>query len=371
MMKVRFLFLLILAGIVLSGNLGCNDEPTIPDPIAPLPSEIKNLSGNPISDLVLIYDGGLHRQPWTIERMRPYVYRENAGKTEFLFDGFLFLEIFDNKKNIEYYPGYKKNPAPKADWLSLLDTYFGEGKSLGALETILEELATKGQRPTRKRKVVISIPTPINAFTGWGGIEGRVLDFNKLDDQIAAEKWFIDEALKRWGERNYKHLELIGFYWVDEDAGHYENAIRLTGEYVRSRGRKFYWIPYWNAQGGDRWKELGFDYAYEQPNYFFNTSIPYSRLNDACVFGRKYGLGMEMEFDYRVSQSDFKSRFDDYIKAFTENNIWKLKPVAYYEGGGAWGGMATGTGEELKMMCKRLGDIIVERQRQADDRLRK
>lgn len=354
--------------IMLNINLACNKgEQSIPDPGIKLTYQ----SDNPVSDLVLIYDGGLHRKPWTIERMRPYVYRENAEKTEFLFDGFLFLEIFDNVKNIEYYPGYSKNSAPKADWQSLLDTYFNEQKSFGALETILDSLAKSGTVPLRKRKVVISIPTPINGFTGWGSIDGKALDFNKIDDQIAAEKWFIDEALIRWKAKNYKYLELVGFYWVDENAGKYENAITLTKQHVQSKGMKFYWIPYFGATGGAKWKEMGFDYAYEQPNYFFNTTVPYSRLKDACSFGGTYGLGMEMEFDYRVSQTEFEIRFDNYIQSFTENKIWELKPVAYYEGGGAWMSMASSTNAELKKMYQTLGDIIVERQKKADERVKK
>jgi hypothetical protein len=366
-MKTRTLFLSIFQLAVFNFLGACNEKTTIPDPSP----QIQYLSDNPISDLVLIYDGGLHRQPWAIERMRPYIYRENSGKTEYLFDGFLFLEILDNVKNIGYGPGYKTNSAPKADWQSLLDTYFSEQLSFGALETILEELAIKGEVPLRKRKVVISIPTPINGFTGWGSIDGKALDFKRIEDQIAAVNWYIDEAVQRWIAKKYKHLELAGFYWVHENAGSYETAMKLTKVHVQSKGMKFYWIPYFGATGGAAWKEQGIDYAYEQPNYFFNTTTPYSRLKDACDFAAINGLAMEMEFDGRVSQPEFKSRFDDYVKSFTENKIWELKAVAYYEGGGAWLGMAASTNAELKKMYQTLGDIIVKRQTRADERSKK
>ena len=321
----------------------------------------------PVSDLVLIYDGGLHRQPWTVEKMKPYIYRENSGKTEWLFDGFLFLEIFDNIKNVEYYPGYSKKSASKADWQSLLDTYFDDKKSLGALDLILKELAGRGEVPLRKRTVLISIPTAIKGFTEWGALNGRNLDFNNIEDQMAAEKWFIDEVLRRWESKKYRSVELLGFYWVDEDCNNYEEAIKQTKQYVSLKGKKFVWIPYWTAKGGDRWRELGFDFAYEQPNYFFNETIPYSRLDDACAFGRKYGLGMEMEFDRRVFQPLFRARFDDYVKAFTANNVWELYPVAYYEGGGAWGDMAKSNDADVKRIYNTLSDIIIRRQKKADE----
>lgn len=142
-------FILFFANIMLAACR--NQEPEIPDPKI----EVKYQSGNPVSDMVLIYDGGQHRKPWTIERVPPYIFRENGGKTDFLFDGFLFLEIFYSVKNIEYSPAYGKKSSQKAYWESLLDTYFNDRKSFGALENILDSLAMAGKVPLRKRKVVI------------------------------------------------------------------------------------------------------------------------------------------------------------------------------------------------------------------------
>ncbi|MDP4184818.1 MAG: DUF4855 domain-containing protein [Bacteroidota bacterium] len=328
-------------------------------------------STNPISDLVLIYDGGGQRLPWTTTRIRPYVYRENNGKTEWLFDGYLFLEIFDSVTDYEYYPGFNRKEAGKEQWQSLIDTYFSSQRSFDALETVLEERAQKGNVPDRKRKVVVSIPTPINGFTEWGSIDGKALDFNNVNDQVRAEQWFIDEVLKRWQEKNYKHLALAGFYWVDENSNNYTNAIALTKNYLASKGFKLHWIPYWNAIGGDKWNTLGFDYAYLQPNYFFTLSIPYQRLPDACNFASIHNMGLEMEFDGRVTQSSYRERFYSYIQAFSNSKVWDLKPVAYYEGGGAWYTMATSSDVELQKMYKKLADIIVDRQKRADERSKK
>ena len=77
-------------------------------------------SNNKIKDLVLIYDGSTHRLPWTKDRIKPYIYRENNGKFDWLFDGYLFLEIFDTKRNIAYDPGFKYNAATKSDFQSTL-----------------------------------------------------------------------------------------------------------------------------------------------------------------------------------------------------------------------------------------------------------
>lgn len=320
----------------------------------------------PISDLMLIYHGATQRPAWTADQLAPYVFREKSGKTEWLFDGFLFLEIFDSVEKYDYDPGFGHQTAGKKQWEWLLNRYFAKGKGPDALEAVLDSLAKNGEKPVRARQVVISIPCPVNGFTDWGELDGKKLDFRNPEDQAKAACWFIDEALKKWKEKNYQHIKLNGFYWVHEDAAQSEEAIPVVKKYLESKNYKLLWIPYWGAKGKEEWKKLGFDFAWQQPNYFFATDIPKQRLTDACLFAKEHQMGLEMEFDNRVSQPEFGARFYDYIKSFEENNVWERYPVAYYEGGGAWMQMAKSNNPELKKMTETLGDIIVKRQAEAD-----
>lgn len=47
-------------------------------------------------------------------------------------------------------------------------------------------------------------------------------------------------------------------------------------------------------------EKLGFDTAFLQPNHFFSKDIPDIRLDQACNTARKFGMGLEMEFDSNV-----------------------------------------------------------------------
>ncbi len=319
-----------------------------------------------ISDLALIYHGGTQRPAWTASELAPYLYRENSGNTEWLFDGFLFLEIFDNLQKYDYDPGFGHRTAGKEQWEGLLNRYFGDQKGPDALEFLLDSLSQKGEKPVRQRQVVLSIPCPVNGFTEWGELDGKKLNFNNSDDQVKAACWFIDEALKKWNKKNYKHIQLSGFYWVHEDAVQSDEAIPFVKKYLEAKSYQLLWIPYWGAKGKGEWERLGFDFAWQQPNYFFATDIPKQQLTDACVFAKEHQMGLEMEFDERIAKPEFRARFYDYINAFNENNVWKQYPVAYYEGGGAWLQMSKSKDPKMKKMFDTLGNIIVERQTRAD-----
>jgi len=355
---------------------GCLTESRDPAPIGRPRQNVpaSTTQPNPIADLVLIYDGGQARQPWTVERFKPYVYREANGKFEWLYDGFLFLDRFA-KSGSRFSPISNRRDANKADWQSLIDNYFAPDQSIAALDQLLDQLAAQGHTPLRKRKIVIALPTPITGSkpdhleisSEWGELNGRKLDFHKAEDRLAAAKWYVDETLKRWGEKHYRHLELVGFYWLFERAWTTDHPPEIS-HYIRAKGSSMYWIPSW-PQGRTNWQQYGFDFVYQQPNYFFHRQpTPADRLEQACDFAERCGTTMEMEFNGDLlTRPQFLQYFDEYLEAYKQHHVWDKRPVAYYEGAGAWLEMSKSNDPAVKKRYDALANIIVARQRKADE----
>jgi len=275
----------------------------------PLRSEAKGH----IADLALIYQGGEKLLAWTTDELTPYVTWKDpdSGKEEWLFDGFLFIEFRDGRGR-EYAAGYTRNPARQTEWRWLLERNFSRTNAIGALDQLVAEASARIGAPPVARKVVLTLPEPIHGQTNWGSPGGRALDFNLAADRVAACEWHIDQALSLWREANPRHLELAGFYWVAEQATKARDILPQIAKAVHHRGLRFYWIPYWKATGAAQWRELGFDYAWQQPNHFFHPGkVPDTRLGEATAFARQHGLGLEFEADQRAisDAKAFRPRF--------------------------------------------------------------
>ncbi len=271
------------------------------------PAPGKYLPMTDIRDLVLIYQGGSHRMDYNAEQLRPYVVHEDRfGNRDWLFDGFLFLE-------------------------------FDSGKGIAALDDCIAAAVRELGEPPFRHKVVIGIPEPPRGQKDWGELEGRKLDFSNEEDRIAACKWYADLLEERFRSSGFRHLELAGFYWLPEILRQSREVTRALGDYVRSKGLRFYWIPYYTAQGYSEWRDLGFDAAYLQPTYFWNRKIGDERVDRACELARTYGMGLEMEFDMRASVKSEECRRDrgmGYMSSFRRNGVYRSSAIAYYEGGG-------------------------------------
>ncbi len=321
-----------------------------------------------IADLVLIYQGGKHRMDWTKEQLLPYVVHTNAkGKKNWLYDGFLFLEFKDGMGR-NYAPGYDKLNARKQEWEWLMDRNFEKEKAFYALNETIKQQIPKMGKPGFRHKLVVGIPSPILNQKDWGEINGKTLDFTKREDRIEAGKWYIDQFLARYKAADYAYLDLEGFYWVDEDMRGCADILEPLGDYIRSKGKKFYWIPYWNAQGFDQWRKYKFDFAYLQPNHFFNVKIPHSRIDDASAMAAKLGMGVEMEFDAHALASSkvYKGdRLAAYINSFRKNEVFKNSSIAYYEGGNGMYLFSKSTDPKDKALIDDLAKEIIKRKKKS------
>ncbi|MEG1543769.1 MAG: DUF4855 domain-containing protein [Tannerellaceae bacterium] len=322
---------------------------------------VKGYKQTDISDLVLIYQGGAHRLDWTADQFLPYVVHQDvAGKKDWLFDGFLFLEFKDGKGR-SYAMGYEKEGARKQEWSWLLDRNFEKGKGISALNACITEQTKIVGKPTFRHKIVIGVPEPLPGQKDWGMLNGKALDFTKEEDKLAACHWFIDEVLKRFEKENLSNLELAGFYWVSEDIVSSKALTVPIGQYIREQKKQFYWIPYWNAMGYSEWKELGFDVAYAQPNHFFQASITDDRIDKTCQLARTHNLGLEVEFDERAfsdRKNSFYNRLVSYFDRFERNGVFSDASVAYYEGGGAMIGFAKSKNPKDKALMDRLAHLV-------------
>lgn len=341
-----------------------HDEPTEGEDS----KEVSPIKTNYISDLVLLYHGGTHRLDYTKEELAPYVYQLKDGKRDWLYDGFLFIEFKDNR-GAQYADGYGNRPANKNDWIWLLSRNFEKNKGVHALNTLLDELHKRKEVPKRKRKVVLTLPEPIKNFEDWGLAGSVKVNFSSNADRITACKWYIDYVIAEWKKQNFQHVDFDGFYWVAETQKNQEGILPEIGKYIREKGYKFYWIPYMYAEGAEKWKEAGFDIAYQQPNYFFDLNRPKSLFDKAISNSNNYKMGLEMEFDDRVSDPDFLTRYYDYIEAFEADKAWDNKPIAYYEGGGTWLKMyRAAQGSPMRKAYDDLTDIIIKRQKKEDSK---
>lgn len=301
-----------------------------------------------ITDLVLIYGGGKHRNmTWDKAHFGPYVTYTNTNRVEqWLFDGFLFLEFTDGLPQSQHIfaTGYYGQPAGKVEWTALVDYYFAPDNAVVALEQTIADAERRIGKPTEKRKIIICIPEPIIAGPNsyyktlpadyWGDIDGKKLDFTQNHDRLTACRWYIDYVCTRFEAGKFKHLELAGFYWVAEESLHTKDILAGVAEYLNNKNYSFNWIPYWKTEPDYLdWKSLKFNYAYLQPNYFFSEATPYSRLTDACTVALDYELDLELEFDLRAfaENKNWAYRLRDYMNVFRSSPVFATKRIAYYQ----------------------------------------
>ena len=311
------------------------------------------------SDLVLCYGGSTHRTPyrWDEQRFAPFVaYTDKQGKEHWLFDSFLCLE-FQLGYTYAYEVGHRGyTSAGKPQWQELIDYWFDKDNGINALEEAVKEAAQRMGTPPSKRKVVMIMPDPIiyreyadeSASTVyWGELNGRTMNFANAQDRTAVYKWYIDQVRKKFNETNYQYVELAGFYIISEDlttpSYGWNNELKRSdeiippiAEYLNSLNECLCWIPYNRASGYNKWTDFGINYAYMQPNHFWDdkNEHPLPRFFSDI---KANNLAMEFEFDEALLEGKpncdvYKKRFREYISNAKSEGIYGKQPLSYYHG---------------------------------------
>ena len=343
------------------------------------------------ADISLITLGQHNYNPpeWTKDRFSSHVcYTDEEGKGHWLFDAFLCIDGFDGKRGLSFSITNGRQSAVKESWEDLLEAWLGDEGALLQLDAAITEAAASLDAPTHPRYVVMSLPDPImfqyfsdkkSSTTYWGELEGRRMDFSRIEDQQAVYRWYMNRCRARFNTLNFRNLELIGFYILSEELPlapsfyeqfgksydsadtwnwqykRWEQLVPWVSDYAHSCNEGLWWIPYHLAPGYRVWEELGFDAAFMQPNHYWDngsTQHPMSKTVDAI---KRYRLGMELEFEYSLVADVMKDgragpdgsgnptfyltdvpmlrgRLREYFAGYKESGLYGMIPLAVYSG---------------------------------------
>jgi len=306
-----------------------------------------------IRNQVLIYSGEWQYQPsdWISfkkEDFKPYVayLDQDMKRRDFMFDGFLFMPYAPLMDGANYGPTAGK-PTNKGHFEKFLDRLFRDDYELGALNAAVKEAKADLRKGNYKPKVVITIPYPRTDQSDFGDVDGdgvsenlnvkEVGEAEALKNRLKVTKWYVDEVYKRWNAKHYDELELVSFYWYNEYISHQlstldHELVKQTGDYVRSKGATFQWIPYYFARGWNDWKQNGFDVALMQPNYYFHANAGPDRMNTIAEAAFNNGMGVEIELsDAALTDPKLRERYYAYLDAGKQHKFMKKSMNAFYQ----------------------------------------
>ena len=329
----KIVSLMLLSVMLLTGLLPCSQLLTSAALVTP-----SQFGG--INNVMLMYtfaNQGAVSGRHTVETLLPYVgYYDTNGKLQSMFfDSFLLLPcVTKGPSGGSMY--LSSNPAIASDWQAYIDDVFVSGYNLDALNTAVGKVKKELGKSDYKAKIFFTLIYPASGQTNFGTIGGRKYDFSKLQDRIDICKWQVDNYISLFKKGNYENLELYGFYWFEEFINTKDSAektlLTTSTDYMRSKGYKSVWIPYYMAQGWNKWKEYGFDIACLQPNYMFNANAESDRIKNAVSYASQYNMCNEMEASSKIiSSADYYNRYLTYLRDFASQGAMNAVKMYYQD----------------------------------------
>lgn len=297
-------------------------------------------------DIVLFYCGGpKDGMKKTSPNFTDYIITDEK-EPRWLFDGSLLLQQYPDNTHTYYGMGRMvkdgvtsfRLPADRnqiellwRDWFEYI---------IPRLEKQIGEARKIVRQPFRKHQLVLMLsvlPKHNISDYEWGKLNGTdIIDWDDWDQAKKAYFWQIDRLVSQFKACHYENIDLLGFYWPQEDAGIAVWHLKELADYIHSKGYQFNYIPMFNKNHCvyplySTWIDSGFDFTYLQPNYFFDSKVPYSRLEEACRMAEKYGMGLEMEFSPSNHPENIE-RLEHYMNVFDSCGVFEnSRSIAYYQ----------------------------------------
>ena len=363
-------------------------------------------SGAPeFADMTLCYGGNPTRSPryWDKQRWKKSaVYTDENGQDYWFFDSFLALEFATDGYTYTIENTYTPS-AGKREWSQQLSYWFDSENGFQALDDCIDEaIATAGPYP-HKRYVIFSLPDPVyckqfanksSSTKYWGSIDGTTLDFSNTADRVKAYKWMIDQVRARFAAKNYKHIELAGFYILSESLSETNNSkykkfttvIPQVAAYCEGYNEGLYWIPYGYSTTDSghnstvkNWKNYDFTATVLQPNYYWESGRSWKTICETYING--YGMGMEFEFEGTHGESlnpcssiltklssgaanpqaaTNKARFRAYMTHCKNYGIYGKKLLVLYSGTNALYELAVSTDSQDKELYHEMAKFFIK-----------
>ncbi|GEM_PF-1524241 len=319
-------------------------------------------------NICLIYNGSTSRRQWKANDFIPYlIYQDQqTGDILPLFDAFLLIEYRTSEGKLFWGATNEKEFPDVHDWEWLASVWNNCLNELNQAVKILHDKNTI----EKDIGIIITIPEPSINIHNFGSIstDNTNLNFQNEADRITAIRWYIKKVLAEFSSAPYSHLKLLGFYWLGESIPPtMENTVKQTAEIIHQANLQFYWIPYFTAHNVWAWKNLGFDFIYYQPNYFFNGEGGDTRLGLTAYRIEQFNCGVEMELDNRILDSELHQfRFLRYLQAGTQFK-WNQKPMAWYQANDTILKLATSPDKKHQQIYRNIAKFIAQKYQPSDD----
>jgi hypothetical protein len=288
-------------------------------------------------EMCLLYAGAADSQNvhrYDSDKLLPLLgYLSPQGEIKDCFmDGFLMLAQYSPLLNGRSFGlDLCGPPSRREDWLALFDEYFYPQANLAAMNKCLEEISRiLGPDRCELAKVVIAIPTADPRCLNWDN-EGYSLGEEK--HRLEVTRWAMQEVVKRWHQAAFRHLRLVGFYYMTEQGLYDDRLLHCFPAMCRQLGLRSFAIPGITSSWITEFNRAGFDSVVLQPSHSFSQPDlrhPYQLLKCAGRIAREYGMGMEVELPYEVLEPSGRHKLRDYLRMAAIQG-WAGAFTAYFQ----------------------------------------